>query len=95
MPDRNQPIIHEIMSVINGSRELEQRLLQHFKDRLILDAGNTQQVAKYAKKLRLQISEQECSQVLDSIAQRHLVSIDIEHVDEVVNDLFPNRFIEP
>ena len=95
MADRNQSIIHEIIAAIGGSREQEQRLRHHFKDKLILDAGNTQQISNYAKKLRLEANEQECSQVLDAIAERQMVGIDIEHVDEVVNDLFPNRFIEP
>ena len=93
--NRNEAIICEIIGLVHGSHEQEKQLMKHFKDRLILDAGNAKLVAKYAKKLRLNISKEECSQVLDAIAQRELVGITIEQVDEVVNDLFGNRFIEP
>ena len=70
-------------------------LRQHFKDRLILDVGSVKDVARLAKKLRLKITREECSLVLDYIAQKAMVRITIDHVETAINDLFENRFIEP
>ena len=95
MPHRNQPIISEIVDVINITREQEQHLLEHFNHRLIIDAGSVQLVAAYAETLRLAITEEECSQVLDVIGLKQMTVLTMEQVDEVVNELFPDRFIEP
>ena len=95
MPDRNEAVICEIIGVLRGSHEQEKQLMNHFKDRLILDAGNVEQVGRYAEQLRLRITEEECAQVLDAIYSRSMVGINFEQVDEVANDLFPDRFIEP
>ena len=70
-------------------------LSQHFKDRLILDVGSVNSVARLAKKLRLKITRKECSLVLDYIAEKAMVRITIDHVETAINELFNNRFIEP
>jgi len=92
--DRNQAIIDEIVYVLND--QIAERILRdNFKHRLILDVGNVDDVAGFAKDLRLHITPEECSQVLDHIAEKAMVGITIENVDEAINALFPNRFIEP
>ena len=94
MADRNQSIVEEIAYVLNDSYA-ENILINNFKLRLIVDAGSVDDVAQYAEKLRLKITEAECSQVLDHIAEKAMVSITIENVDEAINTLFKHRFIEP
>ena len=94
MVDRNQSLIEEIVYVLNDS-VAERILLDHFKHRLILDVGSVDVVTEFAKDLRLNITKEECSQVLDHIAAKAMVGISIENVDEAINTLFNNRFIEP
>ena len=88
----NQTLIEEIVAVLNKQENL---LRQHFKDRLILDVGSVNDVARFAKKLRLKITREECSQVLDYIAQKAMARITIDHVETAINELFEDRFIEP
>src|ERR1035441_1443554 len=95
MPDRNQSLIQEIASVLGRPSVEEEILVHHFKDRLILDVGNVDDVARFAEQLRLNITKAECSLVLDHIASKAMVGITIETVDEAINELFDNRFIEP
>ena len=95
MPDRNHKLIHEIITVLGCSPARETILTQQFRDRLILDAGNVDDIARFAEQLRLRVTKTECSRVLDHIASKAMVGITIEHVDEAINALFNNRFIEP
>ena len=81
-----------IAEIVNCNAKL---LSQHFKDRLILDVGSVNSVARLAKKLRLKITRKECSLVLDYIAEKAMVRITIDHVETAINELFNNRFIEP
>lgn len=92
---RNESIIHEIIEAIKGSQEQEEQLFQHFKNHLIMDAGSIKTVMAQAETLRLAITEEEAAQVLDLIGLRQMPVITLDHVDEVTNELFPDRFIEP
>ena len=96
---RNTAILQEVIDVL--FTELDEqttalnRLENHFHDRLLLDVGNVQTVGAYAEQLRLRISEDERSTVLDYIAEQKMVVVMVDHVEQVVWDLFRNRFIEP
>ena len=68
----------------------------HFQHHLIVNVGSVEHVAQFAKHLRLQVTPDECADVLDYIAQEHLVGITIDHVETAINERFgEDRFIEP
>ena len=48
-------------------------------------------MARDAEKLRLAITTEECSVVLDHLD----VEITIDDTEEAINTLFPDRFVEP
>ena len=96
---RNSPALTRIVQALTYSfpvREIALRLLnQHFEDDLLVIAGNISTVEAAAKKLRLDINQEECAQVLDYIAEHSMVAITLEHVETAAYALFGNRFIEP
>jgi len=70
--------------------------LEHiYKDKLLIVAGDVEQVAKYAEDLRLANPPTESAAVLDYIGNRALAVITTEQVEEAINTLYPDRFIEP
>jgi hypothetical protein len=99
MPSRNTAILNEILDVLGSNlisplgalAELE----EHFKDKLVMVAGDVQLVEQQAQELRLAITTAEAHQVLNYIAAQKLIGIPIETTDEVINLLFPDRFQEP
>ena len=99
MSTRNTPVLQEIVDVL--FTELDEqatalnRLEHHFHDRLLVDAGNVAIVGEYAEQLRLNITEDECSTVLDYIAEQKMVVVTIDILETAINDLFEDRFIEP
>ncbi len=100
MSTRNTPVLREIVDVL--FTELDQqatalhRLEHHFRDRLLVDAGNVATVGAYAEQLRLRITEDERSTVLDYIAEQKMVEVTIDVVEEAINSLLGwDRFIEP
>ena len=96
---RNTLILKEIVEVISPQLSLKEYALHvledHFHDRLLVDVGDVNTVGEYAKQLRLNISQEECSTVLDYVAERKMIGVTVDHVEQVVWDLFGNRFIEP
>jgi hypothetical protein len=74
MATRNTPILQEVIEVISpyvANAELVlNRLEIHFQHRLIVEAGNVTLVGSFATQLRLHITDEECSTVLDEIAQQ-------------------------
>ena len=96
---RNTPILQEIISVLDAEladTEYALDLLEsHFHDRLLLDVGDINIVGQYAEQLRLNISHEECALVLDYVAAQKMVVVTVDHVEQVVWDLFGNRFMEP
>jgi len=48
-------------------------------------------VAHHAEQLRLAVTTDECAVVLDHLT----VGVTIEQVEEAINSLFPDRFVEP
>ena len=72
-----------------------QRLEDHFGDRYVLSAGHVEDVADFATSLRLDITDKERAIVLDHIAEKALVGISLDIVEDAINARFPDRFMEP
>jgi len=93
---RNISLLKEIADVLSLPLDALDQLEHHFHQRLILDAGNVETIAQAAKQLRLRITREECSLVLDYIAQKAMVGITVDVVEQAINDLLgEDRFIEP
>lgn len=99
MSTRNTPVLQEVVDVL--FTELDEqatalnRLETHFHDRLLVDAGNVATVGEYAEQLRLRITEDERSVILDYITEQKMVVLTIDVVETAINELFEDRFIEP
>ena len=97
---RNTPILQEIVDVLSTEADEQtsalNRLEHHFRDRLLVDAGNVFTTGEYAEQLRLNITEDERSIVLDYIAEKKMVAVTIDVVEDAINELLGwDRFIEP
>jgi hypothetical protein len=93
---RNTPLLNEIVNVLSLSPEHLAQLERHFDQRLILDVGNVDTIITHASQLRLRVEKEELPLVLDYIAQKGLVSITVDVVEQAVNEsLGEDRFIEP
>ena len=100
MADRNTPILREIIEVLAlqlaDRKSALAQLEDHFKHQYLLNAGDVHFVASTAKQLRLNITREECSLVLDHIASKSMVGITVDHVETAINELLgEDRFIEP
>ena len=96
MPTRNTSVLNQIIEALgDSSPDALARLEEYFKDSLLIVAGDIQTVAAHAEKLRLAVITSECGQVLDFIAQRQIARISIDQVEDAINTLFEDRFIEP
>lgn len=99
MSTRNTPVLRTIVDVLFTDLDEQatalNRLENHFHDRLLVDVGNVATVGEYAERLRLRITVDERSMVLDYIAEHQMIIITIDVVETAVNDLFEDRFIEP
>ena len=96
---RNTLILKEIVETISPQLYLKEYALRqleaHFHDRLLVDVGNVFTIGEYATQLRLNITEDERAVVLDYVAEQRMAVVTVDHVEQVVWDLFGNRFIEP
>ncbi len=99
MSSRNTEVFQQIIATLDGlltsTPHALARLEIKFKDSLLIVAGNETQVAEHAKHLRLAIIDEERGAVLDHIQEKALVAITIDHVEEAINTLFPDRFVDP
>lgn len=99
MPSRNTGLLQEIVRTlgdqVSDPRTALARLEEHFGEKLLTVAGDTDSIDQQAQELRLAITTHEASQVLDYIAEKNLARISIETTEEVINALFPDRFVEP
>src|SRR5438067_825191 len=79
MPTRNSHLIGIIINLLNelltDKHETTIRLESYFKDTCILNAGDVTKVAEFAVDLRLSVTTDECSQVLNYIAEKAMVGI--------------------
>jgi hypothetical protein len=99
VPTRNTGVLCDTIQALGDPLKIPpdalERLEDHFKDLLVIVAGSAQIVARHAEHLRLAITTPECATVLDYIGTRALAGITIDHVEEAINTLFPDRFQEP
>jgi hypothetical protein len=95
MPTRNTKVLVEILQVLNVPGDALQRLEEHFKHALLIVAGTTNTITVCAEQLRLRIAPSEQPEILDHIAETLNVGITVDHVENAINALFPDRFIEP
>ena len=96
---RNTAMLKEIVDVLDTELDDPEYALDQlescFHDRLLADVGDIDIVGMYAEQLRLRIAEDEHSVVLDYIAEHKTVMVNIDHVEDAINELFADRFIEP
>ena len=97
---RNTPILQEITDVlfvgVDEQATALNRLEHHFRERLLVDVANVNTVTEYAEQLRLKITDDERSTVLDYIGEKQMVAIIVDTVEEAINSLLgQDRFIEP
>ena len=97
---RTAPILQEITDILftelDDQATALNRLEHHFRDRLLVDAGNVAVVGQYAEQLRLRITDDERATVLDYIGQQKMVIVTIDIVETAINELLgQDRFIEP
>ena len=92
MPTRNTVVLKRIVEALgnHAPHEALTHLEAHFQNEL-LTVASAQQIGRHAEQLRLEISEAECAVVLDHIAHE----ITIDQVEDAINALFQDRFIEP
>ena len=97
MPTRNTKVLQRIIRALgkNAPQRALPRLEKEFQGSLLIVAGTLNDIARHAEKLRLAITETECGKVLDYIGHKHTAGITIDHVEDAINTLFPDRFIEP
>ena len=97
MPTRNTVVLETIVKALGekAPQDALAKLEAHFHDQLLTVVGDTAHVADFAEQLRLAITTPEESIVLDHIAREGMVGMSIDHVEEAINTLFPDRFIEP
>lgn len=92
MPTRNTAVLERIVKALGESAPHTLATLEReFESSLLVVAGDTNTVARDAEKLRLAITTEECSVVLDHLD----VEITIDDTEEAINSLFPDRFQEP
>lgn len=96
---RNTLLLKEIVTVLDSELDDTEYALDalesHFHDALLVNAGNVTTVGTFTEQLRLNIDHEECSAVLDHLADQKIVGVTDDHVEQTVWDLFGNRFIEP
>ena len=96
---RNTPLLTQIIEILGdlliSSPHALARLERQFQDSLLVIAGDVQTVAAHAEQLRLAVITSECGLVLDHIGRTHAADISIDHVEDAINTLFEDRFIEP
>ena len=97
MPTRNTVVLERIVKALGDEapHTALAKLEAHFHDQLLTIVGDTAHVTDFAEQLRLAITTPEESRVLDHIAREGMIGMSIDHVEEAINKLFPDRFIEP
>ena len=97
---RNTPTLTEVVNVLadqlfNRDKALVE-LEEHYRNALLVNAGDVDVVSAFATQLRLRVTSEECQDVLDYIASKGMVVLIIDHVEDAINSLLgEDRFIEP
>ena len=97
---RNTALLKEIVTVLDAELDDAEYALEllenHFHDALLVNVGDITTVGIFAEQLRLNISQDERSTVLDYVADQKMVSVTIDIVETAINDLLGwDRFVEP
>lgn len=97
---RNTALLKTIVGILDTELDDPEhaldRLESHFHDVLLVSAGNVSEVGIFAEQLRLNISQEERSTVLNYVAEQKMVSVTVDIVETVINDLLGwDRFVEP
>jgi len=93
---RNTQILNEVVSVLSLTPEHLVHLEQHYRNALLVNAGDVDVVSAFATQLRLRVTSDEYHAVLDYIGNKGMVSITVDTVEQAVNELLgEDRFIEP
>ena len=93
---RLREVVDVLFAEVDEQTTALHRLEDHFHNRLLVDVGNVAAVGTYAEQLRLKITEDERSTVLDYIAEKQMVMVTIDVVETAINELLGwGRFIEP
>ena len=100
MSTGNFQVLREVVDVlfteVDEQATALNHLEHHFHTRLLVDVGNVATVGVYAEQLRLNITEDERSVVLDYIGEKNMVVVTIDTVENAINERFGwDRFIEP
>ena len=100
MSTRNNAVLREVVDIlfteVDDQATALAKLEHHFRNRLLVDAGDVATVGTYADELRLRITEDERPIVLDYVAEKQLVMVNIDVVEDTINERFGwDRFIEP
>jgi len=97
---RNTPTLTEVVNVLadqlfNRDQALVE-LEEHYRNALLVNAGDVDVVSAFATQLRLRVASEECGAVLDYMASKNMVGITIDHTEDAINELLgEDRFIEP
>lgn len=97
MATRNTRVLKRIVKAL-GIKPQNQALAvleTAFANELLLVAGNTEEVAALAEQLRFRITPPERLTVLDYLARRRLLRMNIDDVEAALTARFEDRFIEP
>ena len=88
MSTRNTLVLREVVDVlfteVDEQTTALARLEHHFRDRPLVDAGNVATVGTYAEELRLRITADERSTVLDYIGERQMIMITVDVVETAI-----------
>lgn len=88
-------IIHCLGDQLAAPQDALERLEQEFESELLIVAGDVRDVSRHALKLRLAITLEERGIVLDHIGQTRTAHLNIDLVENAINALFDDRFMEP
>lgn len=89
-------VIHTLSTELDDPAYALDQLESHFHNALLVNAGTVFTIGEYAKHLRLNITEDERSVVLDYINEKQMVMVTIDVVEDAINERFGwDRFVEP
>lgn len=98
MSKRNTAVLKRIINCLDDHIDAQQdaleRLEQEFESELLIVAGDVRDVSRHALELRLAITLEERGVVLDHISQTRAANINIDIVENAINALFDDRFME-
>lgn len=99
MPGRNTAVLKRVITCLGDQlaepSDALDRLEQAFESELLIVAGDVRDVSRHALMLRLAITLEERGIVLDHIGKTRAAHLNIDTVEDAINALFDDRFMEP